>query len=79
MSVGKVLGIVVILGILMAGITFFVGAMAVTDANVNVSGTDMEPVYNTTKTISIQSMEMLNVVMLLIVVAAIIFAVKTFY
>jgi len=76
MSVNKVLRIVVVLGVLMAGITWFMAAMATTDDNVDMSGSDYEGTYNTTKTISIQSMSMLNVVMLLVAVAGIIIAVK---
>jgi len=76
MSVNKVLRIVVVLGILMAGITFFMAAMATTDDNVDMSGSDYEGTYNTTKTISIQSMSMLNIVMMLVAVAGIIIAVK---
>ena len=78
MSVGKVLRIVVVLGILMSGITFFMGAMSATDENVDMSGSDFEDTYNTTKTISIQSMSMMNIVMLLVIFAAIIIAVKFF-
>ena len=79
MSAGKVLGVIIILGILMFGMIFFMGAIAVTDANVDVTGTDYEGTYNTSKTISIQSMGMLNVIMLIIVAAGIVFAVKTLY
>ena len=78
MSVGKVLKIVVVLGILMAGITLFMGAMAVTDENVDMSGSDYEGTYNTSKTISIQSMSMLNVVMMIVAIAAIVIAVMMF-
>ena len=76
MSIGKVLRVVVVLGIMMAGITFIVGAMSATDENVNMSGSDFEDTYNTTKTISIQAMSMMNIVMLLVIFAAIIIAVK---
>jgi hypothetical protein len=76
MSVNKVLRIIVVLGILMAGLTFFMGAMSATDENINMSGSDYESAYNITKTISIQSMSILNVVMLIVAVAGIIIAVK---
>lgn len=76
MSVNKVLRIIVVLGILMAGLTFFMGAMSATDENVDMSGSDYEGCYNTTKIISIQSMSMLNVVMLIVAVAGILVAVK---
>jgi len=78
MSLNNVLRIIVVLGVLMAGITFFMAAMATTDENVDMSGSDYEGCYNTTKTISIQSMSMLNVVMLLVAVAGIIIAVNFF-
>lgn len=76
MTVGKVLRIVVVLGILMAGITFFMAAMAVTDDNVDMSGSSYEGSYNTTKIISIQSMGMLNVVMMIVAIVAIIISVQ---
>lgn len=76
MSVTKVLRIVVVLGILMSGITFFMGAMSATDEYVDMSGSDFEDTYETTKTISIQSMSMMNIVMLLVIFAAIIISVK---
>jgi len=78
MSLNKVLKIAIILGILMAGVTFFMGAMAVTDANVDMSNSSYEGTYNTTKTISIQSMTAMNVVMMLVAIAGIIMAVKYF-
>ena len=76
MSLNKVLRIAVVLGILMAGITFFSASMAVTDENVDLSGSQYEWTYNTTKTISIQSMSMLNIVMMLVAIGGIIIAVK---
>lgn len=76
MTVGKVLRIVVVLGILMAGLTFFHGAMSATDGNVDMSGSDYEGSYNTTKIISIQSMGMLNVVMMIVAIVAIIISVQ---
>ena len=78
MSLNKVLKIAIVLGILMAGVTFFMGAMAVTDANVDMSNSSYEGTYNTTKTISIQSMTAMNVVMMLVAIAGIIMAVKYF-
>ena len=78
MSVGKVLQIAVVLGILMAGMTFMMGAMSVTDENVDMTGSEMEPTYNVTKTISIQSMSMLNVTMMIVAVAGILIAVLFF-
>ena len=79
MSVGKVLGSIIILAIIMFGITFGIAALSVTDENVDMIGSDYEGTYNTSKVISIQSMSMLNVVMYIIIAAAIIIAVKTFY
>ena len=79
MSVGKVLGIIIVLAIIMFGVTFGIAALSVTDANTDMSGSDYEGTYNVSKTISIQSMSMLNVVMFIIIAAAIIIAVKTFY
>ena len=79
MSSGKVLGIIVVLAIIMFGVTFGIAALSVTDANTDMSGSDYEGTYNVSKTISIQSMSMLNVVMYIIIAAAIIIAVKTFY
>lgn len=78
MSVDKVLRIAVVLGILMAGITFFSASMAVTDENVDLSGSEYEGTYNTTKIISIQSMGVMNIVLLLVAFAGIIIALKSF-
>ena len=79
MSAGKVLGIIIVLFIIMSGVIFFMGAMSVTDANVDMTNSSYQNSYNTTKVISIQSISMLNVVMFIIIAAAIIIAVKTFY
>ena len=79
MSAGKVLGIIIVLAILVFGITFTIGALSVTDANVDMSDSSYNSTYQVTKTISIQSISMLNVVMYIIIAAAIIIAVKTFY
>ena len=74
MSAGKVLGIIIVLAILVFGITFTIAALSVTDENV-VIDSEYEGVYNSTKTISIQSISMLNVVMIIVAVAGIMIAV----
>lgn len=76
MSVNKVVKIAVVLGILMAGVTFMMAALAVTDDNVDMTDTAYEDTYNITKTISIQSMSIMNVIMLIVAIAGIIIAVK---
>lgn len=77
MSAGKVLKIAVILGILIAGITFMIGALGATSENVDMSGSDYEGVYDSTTTISIQSISMMYVVMLILAVSIVIIGVKS--
>ena len=79
MSAGKVLGIIIVLAIIVFGITFTIAALSVTDEGTDMVDSDYQDVYNSTKTISIQSISMMNVVMYIIIAAAIIIAVKTFY
>jgi len=77
-STNKVLSLALIIGMIMAGIIFFSGAMATTDENVDMSGSDYEGTYNTTTTIAIQSISMMNVVLLIVGVMAVLIAVKAF-
>ena len=77
-SLNKVLSMALVIGLVMAGIIFFSGAMAATDENIDMSGSEYEGTYNTTTIISIQSISMMNVVLLIIGIMAVIVAVKGF-
>lgn len=77
-SLNKVLSLALIIGMVMAGIIFFSGAMAATDNGIDMSGSDYEGTYNTTTIISIQSISMMNIVLLVIGCMAVIIAIKGF-
>lgn len=77
-GMNKVLTLALIVGMLMAGTIFFQGAVSATDENIDMSGSDYEGVHNTSTIISIQSLSMMNVIMLIVGVMAVIVAVKAF-
>lgn len=77
-AMNKVLTMGLIIGLVMAGIIFFSGAMAATDENIDMSGSDYEGTYNTTTIIAIQSISMMNVVLLIVGVMAVVIGIKTF-
>lgn len=77
-EMNKVLSLALIIGIVMSGIIFFSGAMAATDENIGMEGSDYEGTYNTTTIISIQSISMMNVVLMIVGVMAVVIAVKAF-
>lgn len=77
-EINKVLSLALIIGMVMSGIIFFSGAMAATDENIEMEGSDYEGTYNTTTTVAIQSISMMNVVLMIIGVMAVVIAVKAF-
>lgn len=77
-GMNKVLTLALIIGILMAGTIFFQGAVSATDNGIDLSGSDYEGVHNTSTTISIQSISMMNIIMMLVAIMSIIVAVKAF-
>lgn len=77
-AMNKVLSLALIIGMVMAGIIFFSGAMAATDENIDMKGSDYEGTYNTTTTVAIQSISMMNVVLMIVGVMAVVIAVKAF-
>lgn len=77
-GLNKVLSMALIVGILMTGTIFFQGAVSATDENIDMSGSDYEGVHNTSTIISIQSISMMNIIMMLVAIMSIIVAVKYF-
>lgn len=77
-ATNKVLSLALIIGMVMVGIIFFSGAMAVTDENIEMGGSDYEGTYNTTTTVAIQSISMMNVVLLIVGIMAVVVAIKAF-
>lgn len=77
-SMNKVLSMILMVGMIMAGVIFFQGSVSATDSGIDMSGSSYEDTYNTTTTLSIQSISMINIIMFILAVMAIIVAVKGF-
>ncbi|NOR84559.1 hypothetical protein GQ473_00430 [archaeon] len=77
-GMNKVLTLALIIGMLMAGTIFFQGAVSATDENIDMSGSDYEGVHNTSTIVSIQSLSMMNIIMLIVAVMGVVVAIKAF-
>lgn len=77
-GLNKVLSMALICGILMAGVIFFQGALSATDEGIDMSGSAYEDTYESTTIIAIQSISMMNVILLIVGIMAVVVAVKAF-
>lgn len=77
-GVNKVLTLSLIIGMVFAGIVFFQGAVVSTDDNIDMSGSEYQDTHNTTTIIAIQSMSMMNIVLLILAIMTVVIAAKTF-
>ena len=76
-SMNQIITLAIIAGCLMAGVIFFQGALSVTDESIDMTGSAYEDTYDTTTTLAIQSISMINIVMLLVAIFAVIIAAKS--
>ena len=77
-GLNKVLSLAIVIGCIFSGIVFFQGAISATDEGIDMSGSAYEDTYDTTTTIAIQSITMMNVVLLILAIMAVVVAIKAF-